>query len=206
MSDFPLPSLKFEYDALFPYISEDTLSVHHLKHHKGYVDKLNLLLKDGSYKGLGLVDVIRSSFADENWPIFNNAAQSWNHQFFWTSLTDQYRSLDRNEALYKRILAVFGSVNDFEKAFHSAALSQFGSGWVWLVLNKENDNLEIITTSNAHTPITSKNLCPLICCDVWEHAYYLDYQSDRSQFMITFLAKLINWEFAVDNFNNDVGN
>lgn len=190
------PSLPFKADALEPYISERTVLIHYGKHHAGYVKKLNGLIKGTAYSDLSIEEVVQKTYgnADEI-GIYNNAAQVFNHTFYWHSMKPGGGG-EPSGILAEKIKADFGSVYEFKKAFTSAALSQFGSGWAWLV--KDGDKLKIMKTSNADTPI-AQGLIPLLTIDVWEHAYYLDYQNRRADYIETYLAHLANWEFAEAN-------
>ena len=187
-----LPKLPYDLDALAPNISERTMSVHYEKHHAGYVKKLNDAFAGAKLSGISLETIIRST---NDTGIFNNAAQVWNHTFYWHSMTPE--TTKPSGALRKALEAKFGSLAKFEDAFAKAAGGQFGSGWAWLVANRDN-KLSIKTTSNAKTPVTS-NSRPLLVCDVWEHAYYLDYQNKRGAYVKKFM-ELINWKFASKNF------
>jgi Fe-Mn family superoxide dismutase len=191
-----LPSLPYADNALEPVITAKTMGFHYGKHHKGYVDKLNSLLKDSPLKGTGLEDIILASAGkDDMVGIFNNAAQVWNHSFFWKSMKPAGGGEPKGKLL-ELINKSFGSYAEFKKQFADAGMAQFGSGWAWLV--QDGDKLKIMKTSNADTPM-AHNLNPLITCDVWEHAYYLDYQNRRGDFINAFLDKLVNWEFAESN-------
>ena len=194
-----LPPLSFAQDALEPYMSARTLEFHHDKHHRGYVDALNALIVNTDLDGQFLNDII---LATANNPLktalFNNAAQVWNHTFFWQSLKPNGGGKPSKDcaALIDRS---FGSYDKFHEDFCQAAVKQFGSGWVWLI--KDQDKLSIITTANANTPFASGKKA-LIVCDVWEHAYYLDFQNRRMDYVKTYLDHLINWEFAESNLTN----
>ncbi len=182
-----LMELPYAIDALAPYISEETLQYHHGKHHAGYVNKLNTLIKDTEYEDMSLEQIIHQS-SDA---IFNNAAQVFNHDFYWKSLSPT--KTEPSALLLGVLEATFGSLETFKEAFATAGIGQFGSGWAWLVVD-EHEKLTIQTTANAHTPI-EHNLTPLLVCDVWEHAYYIDYRNDRVKYMDNFWA-LANWEHA----------
>ena len=190
---FELPNLPFAKDALEPHMSAATFDYHHGKHHAAYVNKLNGLIDGTNYASQSLEEIIQntSGKADAK-GIFNNAAQIWNHSFFWQSMTPNGGGKPTGELL-QRIEKDFGSFDAFKDAFKAAGVGQFGSGWAWLVL--DGDTLKIVTTANAETPITD-GLKPLITCDVWEHAYYIDYRNDRPGFLGVFLDHLANWEFA----------
>ena len=195
---FVQSDLPFAEDALEPVISSKTISFHYGKHHKTYVDKLNKLIEGTEFEGLLLVDIIqKTANKPENKGIFNNAAQVWNHAFFWNSLSPTGGGKP-SEVLIKKIEESFGSFDDFLKEFAEAAKTQFGSGWAWLVL--DGDELKVIKTPNAETPVTM-GVKPLLTIDVWEHAYYLDYQNKRPDYVAELLDKLINWEFAEKNLN-----
>jgi len=188
-----LPPLPFAQDALEPHISAQTLGFHYGKHHQGYVDNLNKLISGTPMEGQPLEEIILTTAgAEEHIGIFNNAAQVWNHTFFWNSMKPGGGGKPAGRLL-ECIEKSFGDFDSFKKAFTEAALTQFGSGWAWLV--QEGDALKIVKTANADTPL-AHNQTALLTCDVWEHAYYLDYQNRRKDFVETFLAHLVNWEFA----------
>jgi Fe-Mn family superoxide dismutase len=169
---------------------------HYGKHHKGYVDNLNKLISGTDYSELSLEEIISGTAGrPERTAIFNNAAQTWNHTFYWNSLSPKGGG-EPPAALKQRIEASFGSVDACKKELASAAVSQFGSGWAWLVL--EGDKLKVVKTANADDPLTM-GMKPLLTIDVWEHAYYLDYQNRRIDYVNAVLDKLINWEFALQN-------
>jgi Fe-Mn family superoxide dismutase len=191
---FVLPDLPWAKDALEPLITAKTISFHYDKHHRAYVDNLNKLLSETpSAKVLSLENVIVESMGNaERTAIFNNAAQVWNHTFFWKSIKKGGGGLPTG-TLLDRIKSDFGSFDKFKTAFVAAGVAQFGSGWVWLV--EEGKTLKIVTTSNANTPI-AQGQNPLLTCDVWEHAYYIDYQNRRKDFIQAFVDHLVNWEFA----------
>jgi Fe-Mn family superoxide dismutase len=191
-----LPPLPYADNALDPVISANTLGFHYGKHHKTYVDNLNKLITGTDLADLSLEEIIRSTAgkADKT-GIFNNAAQVWNHTFYWNSLSPN-RGGEPSAALKQKIEASFGSVEACKKELAAAATTQFGSGWAWLV--KDGDKLQVTKTSNADLPLT-KGMKPLLTIDVWEHAYYLDYQNRRVDYVNAVLEKLINWGFASDN-------
>jgi Fe-Mn family superoxide dismutase len=191
-----LPPLPYADNALDPVISANTLGFHYGKHHKTYVDNLNKLLTGTDLADLSLEEIIRSTAgkADKT-GIFNNAAQVWNHTFYWNSLSPNGGG-EPSAALKQKIEASFGSVEACKKELATAATTQFGSGWAWLV--KDGDKLQVTKTSNADLPLT-KGMKPLLTIDVWEHAYYLDYQNRRVDYVNAVLEKLINWGFASDN-------
>lgn len=189
-----LPDLPYDYDALQPVISAATLKLHHGAHHRGYVDKLNGLLKGSALEEAPLEEIIQRSSAGA---IFNNAAQAWNHAFYWRSLRPKAQSGRPQGALAARIDAAFGSQQRFSELFKAAAMGVFGSGWVWLI--EDGGSLEIKATANADTPIAHGHT-PLLVLDVWEHAYYLDHQSRRIEYVEGVVDDLLDWEFAQRNF------
>lgn len=189
---FELPALPYEMDALAPYISKETLEYHYGKHHKAYVDNLNKLIKDTEFEKLSLEDIIKKSDGG----IFNNAAQIWNHTFYWHCLTPKSPEKP-NGKLAEAIDATFGSFEDFKKAFTESGTKLFGSGWTWLAKNQQGE-IEIINESNAGLPLKSGKKA-LLTCDVWEHAYYIDYRNARPKYLESFW-KLVNWEFVEKNF------
>jgi Fe-Mn family superoxide dismutase len=193
-----LPPLPYAENALEPIITAKTMSFHYGKHHKAYVDNLNKLVAGTDFASLSLDKIITSTAGKlENTAIFNNAAQSWNHSFYWNSLTPKGGG-EPPDALKQKIEASFGSVDSCKKELASTAVSQFGSGWAWLVL--DGTLLKVVKTANADIPMT-KGLKPLLAIDVWEHAYYLDYQNRRADYVNAVLDKLINWEFALQNIS-----
>lgn len=193
-----LSPLPYAENALEPIITANTISFHYGKHHKGYVDNLNKLIAGTEYADLTLEKIITSTAGKlEKIAIFNNAAQNWNHTFYWNSLKPNGGG-EPPAALKQKIEASFGSVDACKKELASAAVSQFGSGWAWLVI--EGDVLKVVKTANANVPMTL-GLKPLLTIDVWEHAYYLDYQNRRADYVNVLLDKLINWEFALQNAN-----
>ena len=192
-AEFQLPALPYAQDALAPYVSAKTMSFHYGKHHQAYVDNLNKLIAATPLAGQPLDTIIREAVgvADKA-AVFNNAAQVWNHTFFWQSMKASGGGKPTGRLL-KQIEKSFGGFDEFKKAFVTAAVAQFGSGWAWLVW--EGDALKIVKTSNADTPV-ARSQTALLTCDVWEHAYYLDYQNRRKDFVEAFLDHLVNWEFA----------
>jgi Fe-Mn family superoxide dismutase len=190
-----LPALPFQKDALDPYISEKTLEFHHGKHHAAYVNKLNELIQGTEFEGLSLEDIIqRTRGQSAHKAIFNNAAQAWNHTFFWHSLAQNGGGMPKDGPLKDKLMEAFGSLETFHAAFKAAAVGQFGSGWAWLTLGSDG-KLAIVSSANADIPETPV----LLTCDVWEHAYYLDYQNRRPDYVTTFLDHLVNWSFVEDN-------
>ncbi len=193
---FELPDLPYERDALAPLISARTLDFHHGKHHKGYVDKLNKAVDGTELAGKSLEDVIRATSASGDMSVFNNAAQAWNHAFYWRSMAPDGGGAPRG-AVAKLIDRDFGSFAAFKTAFANAGATQFGSGWAWLVA--KNGKLEVRQTANAETPLTEAGVTPLLTMDVWEHAYYLDYQNKRPDYIAAFLDELVDWDFVDAN-------
>lgn len=194
-----LPPLPFAENALAPVISANTISFHYGKHHKGYADNLNKLVTGTEFADFSLDKIITATAGQaDKAAIFNNAAQIWNHTFYWNSLKAGGGG-EPPAALKQKIEAAFGSVDACKKELATAATSQFGSGWAWLVL--DGDKLKVIKTGNAELPLT-KGMKPLLTIDVWEHAYYLDYQNRRPDYVNAVLDKLINWGFATDNLNS----
>ncbi|BCX89618.1 superoxide dismutase, Fe-Mn family [Methylomarinovum tepidoasis] len=185
-----LPPLPYPMDALEPYISKETLEYHYGKHHKAYVDNLNNLIQGTEFENMSLEEIILKASG----PIFNNAAQVWNHTFYWNSLAPNAGGAP-NGAIADAIDRDFGSFDAFKEAFSKAAVTLFGSGWAWLVLS--GDKLEIVQTQNAGNPMTD-NKKPILTCDVWEHAYYIDYRNARPKYVENFW-NLVNWSFANQN-------
>jgi Fe-Mn family superoxide dismutase len=190
MTHHQLPELPYPQNALEPHISAETIAFHYGKHHASYVDKLNKLIVDTEFAQTPLEEII----ARANGGIFNNAAQVWNHTFYWNCMSPSGGGQPEGQ-LAKIIDSTFGSFNDFKHHFSEAAVANFGSGWTWLVRNGDG-SLEIVSTSNAANPLTDGKQ-PLITCDVWEHAYYIDYRNARAQYIDAFW-NLINWDFVAD--------
>jgi len=188
---FTLPELPYAKDALAPHISAETLDYHYGKHHQAYVNNLNKLIADTDFANKSLEDIIKTSSGG----IFNNAAQVWNHTFYWHCLTPK-STAEPTGKLADAIKKEFGSIDKFKEQFTQTAATTFGSGWAWLVQDKEG-KLNVISTSNAGTPMT-EGLTALLTCDVWEHAYYIDYRNVRPDYISAFW-KLVNWEFAANN-------
>jgi Fe-Mn family superoxide dismutase len=191
MSKHTLPDLPYAYDALSPHISAETLEYHHDKHHATYVDKLNALIDGTNFADASLEDIIRK--ADGG--IFNNGAQVWNHSFYWHCLTPDARA-EPPKKLSQAIDDAFGGLSTFREMFTTAATGNFGSGWTWLVLD-DSGNMTVMNTDNADNPIRDGHT-PLLTCDVWEHAYYIDYRNARAQYLEAFW-KLVNWDFVAQN-------
>ena len=189
-----LPPLPYAMDALAPHISKETFEFHYGKHHQAYVTNLNNLIKGTEFESLGLEDIIRKSSGG----IFNNAAQVWNHTFFWSSMKPGGGGEPKG-ALAAAIDKKWGGYGAFKEAFTKSAVGNFGSGWTWLV-RKPDGAVDIVNTSNAGTPLTGSDKA-LLTIDVWEHAYYIDYRNARPKFVETFLGSLANWNFAAQNFS-----
>ncbi|QXG82187.1 superoxide dismutase [Rhodospirillum rubrum] len=193
---FELPPLPFAKEALEPHISAKTFEFHHGKHHNAYVTTLNSLIKDTPLADKSLEDIITTVAGDAaKTPVFNNAAQVWNHTFFWNSLSPTGGGQPTGAAK-EAIDGAFGSLDAFKEQFKQAGVTQFGSGWAWLVV--DGGKLSIAKTPNAELPLT-KGQTAVLTCDVWEHAYYLDYQNRRPDFLQTFLDHLVNWDFLAAN-------
>jgi superoxide dismutase, Fe-Mn family len=190
---YTLPALPYAKDALAPHISAETIDFHYGKHHQAYVTNLNNLVGGTEFAGLSLEDVVKKSSG----PIFNNAAQVWNHTFFWNSMKPNGGG-EPQGALAAAINAKWGSFATFKEAFTKSAVGNFGSGWTWLV-KKADGSVDLVNTSNAATPLTGADRA-LLTIDVWEHAYYIDYRNARPKFVETFLNNLANWDFAAANF------
>lgn len=197
ISQIVLPPLPYGKNALEPYISKKTLDFHYDKHHKGYADKLNEIIIEKNLDGKNLEEIIKISSQDPQMKnIFNIAAQVWNHTFYWSSMKSQGGGVPTGPIL-DLIKKQFGTYEEFKKQFVEAGTKLFGSGWVWLVLDKDN-SLKIIGTSNADLPLIHDQKA-LLTCDIWEHAYYLDYQNRRKDYVEVFLDHLVNWDFANTN-------
>tara|TARA_R110000868_G_scaffold57591_6_gene177865 strand:+ start:1566 stop:2171 length:606 start_codon:yes stop_codon:yes gene_type:complete len=194
---FALPDLPYAADALAPHISAETLSFHHGKHHAGYVTKLNGMVEGQPMAKQSLEEIVRATAGDASAAgIFNNAAQIWNHTFYWQSMTPKGGGKPSGE-LARMIDRDFGSLDAFKTAFADAGATQFGSGWAWLVV--KDGKLSVRKTLNAETPLTEAGVTPLLTMDVWEHAYYLDFQNRRPDYITAFLDHLVNWDFAAAN-------
>jgi Fe-Mn family superoxide dismutase len=191
---FEIPDLPFDKDALTPHVSPRTLDYHYEKHHKGYLEKLRKATDGRPQADMSLEELIRS--ADGG--LFNNAAQVWNHSFYWQSLSPSGGGTP-HETVSDEFSAAFGSVESFKHRFAEAANGQFGSGWAWLVLDAD-DQMRVVSSSDAENPIRSGDT-PLLTLDVWEHAYYLDVQNDRNAYVERFLDHLVNWEFVQKNLD-----
>ncbi len=197
MPPFTLPQLPYGKDALSPHISAETLEFHYGKHHQAYVDNLNKLIAGTKYENKDLADIVKNTSG----ALFNNAAQNWNHTFYWKSMSAEKNQSPKGP-LAQAIDQNFGSYAEFEKQFAAAAVGLFGSGWAWLVLLK-NKKLKIVTTADAKTPIGTASGTPLFTMDVWEHAYYIDYRNARAKYVEGFW-KVLNWNFAGENFDQSM--
>ena len=196
---FTLEPLPYAYDALEPYMSSQTLQLHHGKHHQTYVTNLNNLIAETSFQDKTLEQIVMQSFGHPEYQgVFNNSGQHWNHILFWSSMQSN-RGKALPESLERHIIRDFGSVDTFKEAFISAGLTQFGSGWCWLVVHQ--GTLEVIKTPNAENPLVSGKVA-LLGCDVWEHSYYLDYQNRRADYLKAFINYLVDWEVVAVRLEN----
>ena len=193
-----LPKLPYELDELSPYLSEETLSLHYFKHHKGYVDKANHLIHGTPYDDMAAEDIIIKTAHQKGQEksIFENTAQAWNHSFYWNCMCAAHQQRPTN-AMEKVLHHNFGGFDNFIEKYSQACVNLFGSGWAWLVKTSQ-DRLEIMPLSNAETPVAD-DLMPILACDVWEHAYYIDYHNDRKQYVKNFW-KVLNWDFVETNY------
>ena len=194
---FILPPLPYAEDALEPTVGATTMQTHHGKHHKAYVDTLNTLLKDAGASDASLEAVVRRSEGK----LFNNAAQAWNHAFFWESMTPQATKPDGE--LATAIAAAFGDLASLKEKFVAEGVGHFASGWVWLVV--QDGELKVISTHDAATTVTQDGVTPILVCDVWEHAYYLDYKNVRKEFLEKWFDNLANWDFAARQYAAALG-
>ena len=194
--EFILPPLAFNKNSLTPFISQETIEFHYEKHHRAYVEKLNQELAKNNEAYRSLEEIVCTSEGK----LFNNAAQAWNHSFLWHCLSQSNQHNTMSEDLESKIVSTFGSIEDFQKKFNQVAVDVFGTGWCWLVKDPQHGNLKIVGTFDAETPIT-KGLIPLLACDMWEHAYYLDYRNSREKYLSGFW-KVVNWEFVSDRFHD----
>ena len=193
---FELPTLDYKKDALSPIMSEQTLDLHHGKHHQTYITNLNNFIKDTEFENLSLEDIIKKTSSDKKKSgIFNNASQHWNHNLFWKCMKPKGGGKIPTK-LEERIKKDFGSFEKFKEEFINAGITQFGSGWCWLSI--DNGKLVVTKTANAENPLIN-NMKPILGCDVWEHSYYLDYKNKRPAYLENFFEKLINWEFVESN-------
>lgn len=196
---FKLPDLPYDVGALEPHISRTTMETHHGKHHAAYIKNMNAILAERADAPTSLEEVVHLSVKEGNKKLFNNSAQSWNHGFFWQSLSPEVQggpSGDLKAAIEKS----FGSLDAFNEEAKTKGVGHFASGWLWLVSDKSGA-LKLTDLHDADTPVTDPNVTALLVCDLWEHAYYLDYKNERPRFVETFLSKLANWRFAESQFN-----
>ena len=191
---FELPKLDYAKNALSPIMSEETLDLHHGKHHQTYITNLNNFIKDTDMAGMSLEEIVHNSSKDKSKAgIFNNASQHWNHELFWKCMKPNGGG-SMPKKLEDRIKSDFGSIEEFKKQFIQAGVTQFGSGWCWLSID-ENNKLVVSKTPNAENPLIH-NMKPILGCDVWEHSYYVDYRNRRPEYLENFFEKLVNWEFV----------
>lgn len=193
LTPFTLEPLPYTYDALEPVISAETLQYHHEKHHQGYVDQLNKLLPGSGFEEANLLDIVKKSKGD----IFNQAAQHWNHDFYWKSMESKSVAHAPDGELLEAIERAFDTLDHFKLEFEKKASKLFGSGWLWLVANPKGE-LQLLLGENAENPVR-QGLTPLLVCDLWEHAYYIDYRNSRNAYSAVFL-EIINWDFAEANY------
>ena len=195
---FELPKLDYKNDALSPIMSQETLELHHGKHHQTYITNLNNFIKDTEMKNMSLNEIILKSYNEESMVgIFNNASQHWNHNLFWKCMKPKGGGKIPPK-LEKRLISDFGSIEQFKTDFKQAGITQFGSGWCWLSIS--NDKLMVTKTANAVNPLVS-NMMPILGCDVWEHSYYIDFRNRRPEYLDKFIENLVNWEY-VDSLLN----
>lgn len=200
-TSFQLPALPYDHAALEPHIGRKTLEIHHGKHHAKYVNTLNSMIKGNSeLEGKSLTEIVKDSYG-KNQGLFNNAAQSWNHEFYWKCMTPKFKKPTTN--LINDIKESFGSFENFQSEFAEAGNTAFGSGWAWLVYDSSTKKLFVTKTIGADNPLAlNKNWTPILTMDVWEHAYYLDYQNLRPTYVDTFLGKLVNWKYVAENLKS----
>jgi Fe-Mn family superoxide dismutase len=198
MSEITISPLPFGDEDLSPVISARTLSYHYGKHHAGYVKTLNGLIAGTQYEGKALDEIVRLSFANKDTAVFNNAAQAWNHSFYWDSLSPEGKGGTPSEALAKAIDEAFGSLEACKAALADACVKRFGSGWGWLVA--DGGKISVESTANAETPIVRPGVVPLLAIDVWEHAYYLDWQNARADYVKAVVNDLLDWNAASRRF------
>ena len=195
---FELPKLDYKNDALSPIMSQETLELHHGKHHQTYITNLNNFIKDTEMKDMSLDEIILKSYNEKSMVgIFNNASQHWNHNLFWKCMKPKGGGKIPPK-LEKRLISDFGSIEQFKNDFKQAGITQFGSGWCWLSIS--NGKLMVTKTPNAANPLVS-NMVPILGCDVWEHSYYIDFRNRRPEYLDKFIENLVNWEY-VDSLLN----
>ncbi len=192
---FTLPDLPFAYDALVPHMSAETFEFHHDKHHNAYVTNGNKAFEGLPHMGDTLEAVVMNAAKENNMPLFNNAAQHWNHSFFWNCLAPNGGGTSLPGNIQSKIDEDLGGYDEFRAKFVEACMTQFGSGWGWLAMDNNSGKLEIVKTGNAGVPFTDGKT-PILTCDVWEHAYYIDYRNARPKYVETFVDSMINWEFV----------
>jgi superoxide dismutase, Fe-Mn family len=197
---FALPELPYPKDALEPHMSAETLSFHHAKHHKAYVEKTNDLLEENGLRGAALSRVIRAARDQGKQPLFNNSAQLWNHSFFWQCLAPAQGQKPTGR-LAQMVEDEFGSADAMLEALQKEAVGHFSNGWAWLVLDR--DKLAITSLHDADTPLVHEGMTPLFTLDVWEHAYYIDYRNERPRFAESVLSNIVNWEFVAQNLDGN---
>lgn len=195
MPAFDLPELPFAYDALEPHMSKETFEYHHDKHHAAYVAKGNELIEGKPHMGDTLEEVVQSAHDQGETGLFNNAAQHWNHSFFWKCLSPNGGGTNLPAKIADKIESDLGGYDKFKADFINTCVTQFGSGWGWLVIDNATKKLELYKTGNAGVPFT-EGKTPILTCDVWEHAYYIDYRNARPKFVESFLDNMVNWEFV----------
>ena len=198
MKEIDLEKLPYAEDALAPVISANTVSFHYGKHHAGYVKTLNGLIAGTKYEGLPLAEIVRAASADGNAAVFNNAAQAWNHTFYWNTLAPEGKGGEPSAAFARAVETAFGSMEACKAALADAAVKRFGSGWAWLI--SEGGKLAVVSTPNAETPIVRPGVTPLAVVDVWEHAYYLDWQNRRADHVKEVIGRLFSWRAISDRF------
>ena len=198
MKEIELEKLPYAEGALAPVISANTISFHYGKHHAGYVKTLNGLIAGTKYAGLPLVEIVRAAAVDGQAAVFNNAAQTWNHTFYWNTLAPEGVGGEPSAALAKAVEAAFGSLDACKAALADAAVKRFGSGWAWLIA--EGGKLAVVSTPNAETPVVRAGVMPLAVVDVWEHAYYLDWQNRRADHVKDVIGRLFSWKKISDRF------
>lgn len=194
---FTLPDLPYAYDALEPHMSKETFEYHHDKHHMAYIAKANELIVGSGLEDMSLEDAVKAAHDNpEQAGLFNQLGQHYNHSLFWESMAPNGGKQNLSTTMEAKLTEAFGSYDVFKEKFIAAGMTQFGSGWCWLVVDNETGGLEISKTSNGHTPL-AHGKTPLLVCDVWEHAYYIDYRNARPKFLDTFVDSLINWDNVV---------
>jgi Fe-Mn family superoxide dismutase len=193
---FSLPDLPYGYDALHPAISEVTMRTHHDKHHAAYIETTNKLLAEQPFESLSLEEVVKQAAEHGQQKLFNQSAQAWNHGFFWECMTPHYEE-PRGE-IAESIKTAFGGLSPLRECFVEEGAGHFGSGWVWLL--SRNGELVVVSTHDGNGPLTSDRDIPILACDLWEHAYYLDYKNGRKQFLQTWFDQVTNWRFAADQY------